>query len=144
MDYGLAHPVAPTQDRSLVNGSAKSSDINRSVRWLVREAGWEIIVFCFRMCKEILDDKTLNVEEMMNSLNSRPVPAPAPITVTPEPGSTVVTANGGQQRLPEKVRSFNHKTRSSTLLHKLCQCHFKSTIPRLGWMEPQDTFFRLH
>ena len=55
------------------------------------------------MCKEILDDKTLNVEEMMNNLNSLPVPAPAPLTVTPEPGS-VVTANGSQQRLPEKVR----------------------------------------
>ena len=88
-------------------------------------------MFCFRMCKEILDDKTLNVEEMMNSLNSRPVPAPAPITVAPEPGSTVVTANGGQQRLPEKVRSFHRKTRS-TPLHKLCHCHFMSTIQRLG------------
>ena len=31
MDYGLAHTVAPTQDHGLVNGSAKSSDINRSV-----------------------------------------------------------------------------------------------------------------
>ncbi len=68
------------------------------------------------MCKEILDDKTLNVEEMMNSLNSRPVPAPAPITVTPEPGA-VVTANGGQQRLPEKVRALmlNPKASFSTL-----------------------------
>ena len=55
------------------------------------------------MCKEILDDKTLNVEEMMNSLNSLPVPAPASLTVSPEPGSGV-TANRGQQRLPEKVR----------------------------------------
>ena len=60
------------------------------------------------MCKEILDDKTLNVEEMMNSLNSLPVPAPAPLTVTPEPGS-VVTTNGGQQRLPEKVRRGLYK-----------------------------------
>ena len=31
MDYGLAHTVAPTQDHpGLVNGSAKSADINRS------------------------------------------------------------------------------------------------------------------
>jgi len=83
MDYGLAHTVAPTQDHGLVNGSAKSSDINR-------------------MCKDILEDKTLNVEEMMNNLNSLPVPAPTPLTVTPEPG-TGVTANGGPHRLPEKV-----------------------------------------
>ena len=64
--------------------------------------------YCFRMCKEILDDKTLNVEEMMNNLNSvnsLPVPAPAPLTVSPEPGPGV-TANGGQQRLPEKVKAL--------------------------------------
>ena len=56
------------------------------------------------MCKDILEDKTLNVEEMMNNLNSLPVPAPTPMTVTPEPG-TGVTANGGPHRLPEKVRN---------------------------------------
>ena len=55
------------------------------------------------MCKDILEDKTLNVEEMMNNLNSLPVPAPTPLTVTPEPGAGV-TANGGPHRLPEKVR----------------------------------------
>ena len=57
------------------------------------------------MCKDILEDKTLNVEEMMNNLNSLPVPAPTPLTVTPEPG-TGVTANGGPHRLPEKVRNL--------------------------------------
>ena len=55
------------------------------------------------MCKDILEDKTLNVEEMMNNLNSLPVPAPTPLTVSPEPGAGV-TANGGPHRLPEKVR----------------------------------------
>ena len=60
------------------------------------------------MCKDILEDKTLNVEEMMNNLNS--IPAPAPLTVTPEPGS-VVTANGGQQRLPEKVSRGGFKNK---------------------------------
>ena len=62
------------------------------------------------MCKDILEDKTLNVEEMMNNLNSLPVPAPTPLTVAPEPGAGV-TANGGPHRLPEKVRGFTSHQR---------------------------------
>ena len=54
----------------------------------------------FRMCKEILDDKTLNLE-MMNNLNT-PAPVPAMVTVTPE-------ANGGPHRLPEKVSLYDRK-----------------------------------
>ena len=50
MDYGLAHPVAPTQDRGLVNGSAKSSDINRSVRCLVREPELELMFLYVSEC----------------------------------------------------------------------------------------------
>lgn len=65
---------------------------------------------CSRMCKDILEDKTLNVEEMMNNLNSLPVPAPTPLTVAPEPGAGV-TANGGPHRLPEKVRGFTSRQR---------------------------------
>ena len=69
------------------------------------------------MCKDILEDKTLNVEEMMNNLNSLPVPAPTPLTVTPEPG-TGVTANGGPHRLPEKVRTESAFLIFCSLLYK--------------------------